>query len=150
MTGNTLYIVIGVTILAVLGGAVAWVRRRRDPQSGEGNKIHPLLLLGIVFLIPGLMNLIQDGELSGFLNLGIIFTLSGLAAQVLIKNQADPEVRKVILLSSLAGLLLGGMSGAVISMIVGWPFPLTIVLFCTLGLLLGMLFSRLYLRSNQI
>jgi len=150
MTGSILYVVIGVAIIAVLIGAVAWNRWRRGPQTRQENKIHPLLILGIIFLIPGLMNLIQDGETSVFLNMGIIFTLSGLAAQVLVKTQDDPQVRKVTLLSSLAGLLVGGVSGVAFSMFIGRPFSLTMIIFCTLGLVGGMVFGRLYLRSNQI
>jgi hypothetical protein len=150
MIGNNPFIIIGVGLIAALGGVVALIRWRRGPQTREDNKIHPLLILGIVFLIPGLMNLIQDGEFSIFLNMGIIFTLSGLAAQILIKTHNDPDVRKVILLGSLIGLFVGGISGAAIGMIFGWPLPLTIVLFCTAGLLLGMGFGRLYLHGNQI
>jgi Trk-type K+ transport system membrane component len=150
MPGSIFYVVIGVAIVVVLIGAAAWIRWRRGPMSRDENKIHPLLILGIVFLIPGLINLIQEGEFSSFLNMGIIFTLSGLAAQVLIKNQDDPQVRKVTLLSSLAGLLVGGVSGAVFSVFVEWPNTLTLILFCSLGLVIGMVFGRLYLHGNQV
>ena len=90
----TLYKVIGVALVVLWVGAVALVRWRQEPRIRERNGVHPLLLLGIVFVIPGLPNLIMDGEESVFLTRGIIFTLAGIIAQFLTRTPQDSVARK--------------------------------------------------------
>lgn len=149
MNGITLYMVIGAALVVLLVGAVALIRWRREPGIRDRNRIHPLLLLGIVFLVPGLLNLIMDGEESVFLTMGIIFTLSGIAAQFLIRTPQDSETRRRSLIASLIGFSIGAAAGAALSLVFGWPLILMIVGFGALGLLIGMLLGRFYQSRIQ-
>ena len=149
MSGVVLYVVIGVAILAVVIGIVALVLKRREPNRVERNSAYPMLTLGIVFLIPGLIALILDGEQTVFLSLGIIFTLSGLAARFLIKTPDDPEARRLTLIGSLIGFTAGGASGAAISLVFDLADIPLIILCGAIGLLAGMVVGRLYQRRSQ-
>lgn len=90
MNNTTVYILIGIVIIAVLALVVALIRRGSEPRNVERTAGRQILILGIVFLIPGLLNLILDGETSAFLSLGIIFTLSGLVSVYLLKPSIFP------------------------------------------------------------
>jgi len=64
-----LYIVFGVAFIAVLAGEFALTRWRREPRIVKRDAVHPMPILGIVFLVPGLLDPILDGEGSVFLNM---------------------------------------------------------------------------------
>ena len=149
MSGIVLYVVIGVALIAIVIGIVAVILKRREPNRVERNSAYPMLTLGIIFLIPGLITLILDGEQTVFLSLGIIFTLSGLVARFLIKTPDDPEVRRLTLIGSLIGFTVGGASGAAISMVFDLPDIPLIILLGAIGLLVGMVLGRLYQRRSQ-
>ena len=145
----TLYKVIGGALVAFLVGAVALVRWRRELRIRERNGVHPLLLLGIVFVIPGLPNLIMDGEESVFLTMGIIFTLAGIIAQFLTRTPQDSVARKRSLIGSLIGFSVGAAAGAALYLVFGWPLILMILGFGALGLLAGMFVERFYQSRIQ-
>ena len=145
----TLYKVIGVALVVLWVGAVALVRWRQEPRIRERNGVHPLLLLGIVFVIPGLPNLIMDGEESVFLTRGIIFTLAGIIAQFLTRTPQDSVARKRSLIGSLIGFSAGAAAGATLSLVYDWPLILMILGFGALGLLIGMFVERFYQSRIQ-
>jgi len=146
----TMYIIIGLILITLLVGAgVMLLRRRREPRIKDRNNLHPLLILGIVFLVPGLMNLIMDGEESVFLLMGVVFTISGIVAQLLIRTPKESQDRKQILIGSLIGFSVGAAIGAALNLVFNWPLILMIVLFGALGLLIGLLIGRLYQRRIQ-
>lgn len=144
MNEITIYIIVGLILITLLVGAGVLLLRRRDPKISERKKLHPLLILGIIFLFPGILNLIMDGEESVFLSLGIVFTISGIVAQFLIKTPQDAQVRKRYLIGSFLGISLGAATGAALSLVFGWPWILMVLLSIALGLLTGLLLGRIY------
>ena len=66
MSGTVLYVVIGVALIAIVIGIVAVVLMRREPRRMERNSAYPMLTLGIIFLMPGLITLILDGQQTVF------------------------------------------------------------------------------------
>jgi len=149
MNDTTMYIITGLILITLLVGAVVFIRSRRGLRFKERNNLHPLLLLGIIFLIPGLMNLIMDGEESVFLTMGVVFTISGIVAQLLIRTPQESQARKRSLIGSLIGFSVGAAIGAALSLVFDWPLILMIVLLGAFGLLIGMLLGRLYQRRVQ-
>ncbi|MFC1923569.1 hypothetical protein ACFLY4_09820, partial [Chloroflexota bacterium] len=107
------------------------------------------LLLGIIFLVPGLLNLIMDGETSVFLSLGVIFTLSGLVSVYLLKPSIFPGDTAQIRTGGLIGFLLGGAIGAAVSMVFGYPSVIAILISGSLGVLAGVGVGIIYRRSSQ-
>lgn len=149
MDGITSYIVIGVAVIAVLAGVVFLFLRRGKKRINERDTGRTFLMLGIIFLIPGLFNLIMDGETSIFLSLGIIFTLSGLVSVYLLKPSIFPGDTAQIRTGGLIGFLLGGVLGAVVSMVFGYPSVIAILVSASLGVLLGIAFVMIFRRSSE-
>ena len=149
MDGITSYIVIGVAVIAVLAGVVFLFLRRGKKRINERDTGRTFLMLGIIFLIPGLFNLIMDGETSIFLSLGIIFTLSGLVSVYLLKPSIFPGDTAQIRTGGLIGFLLGGVLGAVVSMVFGYPSVIAILVSASLGVLLGIAFVMILRRSSE-
>lgn len=149
MNQITMYTIIGIALVALLVGAGIYFFRRRELRTSKGERLHPLLILGIIFLFPGLLNLITDGEESVFLSMGIIFTISGVAAQLLIRTRPGDQARRYGLMGSLFGFTIGAAAGAGISLVWGWPLILMIVVLGALGLLVGLLLGNLYWRRIQ-
>lgn len=150
MSEFTVYIVIGVAIAGAIFGFVALIRADRQPRSVEQTAIYPMQILGIVFLFPGVLNLILHGEYSVFLSLGIIFTLSGLVANLLIRPAQDPGNKRQTLVGSLIGFTVGGSLGAAVSMVFEFPPVPLILLVGAVGLLVGMVVGLLQQRRDQI
>ncbi len=150
MNDITIYIVVGLILITLLVGAGVLLLRRRDPKISERNKLHPLLILGIIFLFPGIWNLIMDGEESVFLLMGVVFTISGIVAQYLIKTPKDSQARQRSLIGSLIGFSVGAAIGIALSLFFSWPPILMIVLSIAVGLLTGLLLGRLYQSRLQI
>ena len=150
MDGITPYILIGVAVLAVLMAVVALFLRRGKKRTTERDTGRTFLLLGIIFLIPGLLNLIMDGETSVFLSLGVIFTLSGLVSIYLLKPSIFPGDTAQIRTGGLIGFLLGGALGAAVSMVFGFPSVIAILIAGSLGILAGMGIGLIYRRSSQL
>ena len=146
---QTLFIIGGVVLTALLVGTVVMLIRRGEPKIGERKKLHPLLILGIIFLFPGLLNLIMDGEESVFLSMGVVFTISGIVAQLLIRVPTDDHGRKRNIIGSFLGFSLVAVIGVALSLVFGWPPILMIVLFIALGLLTGLLLGRIYQSRIQ-
>jgi len=149
MSGAVLYAVIGVAIVAALVGLVALIRLRWEPRSVKRTAVSPMLMLGIIFLIPGLVNLILDGETSVFLSLGIIFTLSGLVSVYLLKPSIFPGDSAQIRTGGLIGFLLGGALGAAASMVFGYSSVIAILVSASLGVLVGIAFVIIFRRLSQ-
>lgn len=150
MANTTMYILIGIVIVAILALAVALIRRGREPRNIERSAGRQILILGIVFLIPGLVNLIVDGETSAFLSLGIIFTLSGLVSVFLLKPSIFPGDSAQIRTGGLIGFLVGGAAGTAVSMFFDIPSVLAILLMASLGVLAGIVIGIIYRRSSQV
>ena len=149
MDGITSYIVIGVAVIAVLAGVVFFFLRRGKKRTNERDTGRTFLMLGIIFLIPGLFNLIMDGETSVFLSLGIIFTLSGLVSVYLLKPSIFPGDTAQIRTGGLIGFLLGGVIGAAVSMVFGYPSVIAILVSASLGVLLGIAFIMIFRRFSE-
>ena len=149
MDGITSYIVIGVAVIAVLAGVVFLFLRRGKKRTNERDTGRTFLMLGIIFLIPGLFNLIMDGETSVFLFLGIIFTLSGLVSVYLLKPSIFPGDTAQIRTGGLIGFLLGGVIGAAVSMVFGYPSVIAILVSASLGVLLGIAFIMIFRRFSE-
>ena len=149
MDGITSYILIGVAVLAVLMAVVALFLRRGKKRTTERDTGQTFLLLGIIFLIPGLLNLIMDGETSIFLYLGVIFTLSGLVSVYLLKPSIFPGDTTQIRTGGLIGFLLGGAIGAAVSLVFGYPSLIAILIAGSLGVLAGVGIGIIYRRSSQ-
>ena len=149
MDGITPYILIGVAVLAVLMAVVALFLRRGKKRTTERDTGQTFLLLGIIFLIPGLLNLIMDGETSIFLYLGVIFTLSGLVSVYLLKPSIFPGDTTQIRTGGLIGFLLGGAIGAAVSLVFGYPSLIAILIAGSLGVLAGVGIGIIYRRSSQ-
>jgi hypothetical protein len=147
--GITSYIVIGVAVIAVLAGVVFLFLRRGKKRTNERDTGRTFLMLGIIFLIPGLFNLIMDGETSVFLSLGIIFTLSGLVSVYLLKPSIFPGDTAQIRTGGLIGFLLGGVLGAAVSMVFGYPSVIAILVSASLGVLLGIAFVMIFRRFSE-
>ena len=149
MDGITSYIVIGVAVLAVIAGVVALFLRRGKKRPADRDTGRTFLMLGIIFLIPGLFNLIMDGETSVFLSLGIIFTLSGLVSVYLLKPSIFPGDTAQIRTGGLIGFLLGGVLGAAVSIVFGYPSVIAILVSASLGVLLGIAFVMIFRRFSE-
>ena len=149
MDGITSYIVIGVAVIAVIAGVVALFLRRGKKRPADRDTGRTFLMLGIIFLIPGLFNLIMDGETSVFLSLGIIFTLSGLVSVYLLKPSIFPGDTAQIRTGGLIGFLLGGAIGAAVSMVFGYPSVIAILVSASLGVLLGIAFVMIFRRFSE-
>jgi len=149
MSGAVLYAVIGVAIVAALVGLVALIRLRWEPRSVKRTAVSPMLMLGIIFLIPGLFNLIRDGETSVFLSLGIILTVSGLVSVYLLKPSIFPGDSAQIRTGGLIGFLLGGALGAAASMVFGYSSVIAILVSASLGVLVGIAFVIIFRRLSQ-
>lgn len=150
MNGNPSYIIIGLAVIAVLAGVLALFFRRGERKSTERNSGRQIFILGIIFLIPGLVNLILDGETSAFLSLGIIFTLSGLVSVFLLKPSIFPGDSAQIRTGGMIGFLLGGALGAAASMVFGYPSVIAILVSATFGVLVGVAIGIIYRRSSQV
>ncbi len=150
MSGIELYVVIGFAFLVVLIGIGAVFFLRREPEFVARKPAYPLLTLGIIFLIPGLLTLIIDGERTVFLYMGLVFTLSGIIVRFLIKSKNGFNVSRLILISSLIGFTLGSTSGVAVGMIFDLPEILLIILLGAIGLLAGILFGRLIQRQSLV
>jgi hypothetical protein len=149
VSGITSYLLFGIAIIAVLAGVLyfySWRGERKIPERKNGRQI---LILGIIFLIPGLLELILNGETSAMLTLGIIFTLSGLVSVFLLKPSIFPGDSEQIVTGALIGFLLGGALGAAISMVFSYPSVLAILVSGSLGILGGVFLSIFYRRSSQ-
>lgn len=149
MNGITSYILIGVAVIAVLAGVLALFLRRGKKRTTERDTGQTFLILGIIFLIPGLLNLIMDGETSVFLSLGIIFTLSGLVSVYLLKPSIFPGDSAQIRTGGLIGFLLGGALGAAASMVFGYPSAIAILISASLGVLVGIAIVIIFRRLSQ-
>ena len=149
MNGITSYIIIGIALIAVLVGVLALFLRRGDRKSTERSAGRQILMLGIIFLIPGLFNLIRDGETSVFLSLGIVFTLSGLVSIYLLKPSVFPGDSAQIRTGALIGFLLGGALGAAASMVFGYSSVIAILVSASLGVLVGIAFVMIFRRLSQ-
>ncbi len=149
MSDITSYLVIGVLVIAALVGVLAFFLRRGGRKSTDRSTGRQILILGIIFLIPGLFNLIRDGETSVFLSLGIIFTLSGLVSVYLLKPSIFPGDSNQIRMSGLIGLLLGGAIGAAASMVFGYPSVIAILVSASLGVLVGVAFVMIFRRFRE-
>jgi hypothetical protein len=147
--GITSYIVIGVAVIAVIAGVVALFLRRGKKRPADRDTGRTFLMLGIIFLIPGLFNLIMDGETSVFLSLGIIFTLSGLVSVYLLKPSIFPGDTAQIRTGGLIGFLLGGVLGAAVSIVFGYPSVIAILVSASLGVLLGIAFVMIFRRFSE-
>ena len=150
MSEVTVYIVVGVAIVAAIFGLVALMRADRQPRSVERTAIYPMQILGVVFLFPGVLNLILHGENSVFLTLGIIFTFSGLVANLLIRPTQDSGNNRQILVGSMIGFTVGGSVGAAVSMFFELQAALMILIFGAAGLLAGMVVGILQQRRSQV
>ena len=149
MDGITSYIVIGVAVIAIIAGVVALFLRRGKKRPADSDTGRTFLMLGIIFLIPGLFNLIMDGETSVFLSLGIIFTLSGLVSVYLLKPSIFPGDTAQIRTGGLIGFLLGGVLGAAVSMVFGYPSVIAILVSAGLGVLFGIAFVMIFRRFSE-
>lgn len=149
MDGITSYIVIGMAVIAVIAGVVALFLRRGKKRPADRDTGRTFLMLGIIFLIPGLFNLIMDGETSVFLSLGIIFTLSGLVSVYLLKPSIFPGDTAQIRTGGLIGFLLGGVLGAAVSIVFGYPSVIAILVSAGLGVLLGIAFVMIFRRFSE-
>ena len=149
MNGITSYILIGVAVIAVLAGVLALFLRRGKKRTTERDTGQTFLILGIIFLIPGLVNLILDGETSVFLSLGIIFTLSGLVSVYLLKPSIFPGDSAQIRTGGLIGFLLGGALGAAASMVFGYSSVIAILASASLGVLVGIAIVIIFRRLSQ-
>ena len=149
MDGITSYIIIGVAVIAALMAVVALFLRKGKKRTNERDTGQTVLLLGIIFLIPGLLNLIMDGETSVFLSLGVIFILSGLVSVYLLKPSIFPGDTTQIRTGGLIGFLLGGAIGAAVSMVFGYPSVIAILISGSLGVLAGVSVGIIYRRSSQ-
>jgi hypothetical protein len=67
---TAILIIFAMILAAIPLVAGTFYFRRHKLRTSTRNKLHPLLILGIIFLFPGLLNLIMDGEESVFLSLG--------------------------------------------------------------------------------
>lgn len=149
MNGITSYILIGVAVIAVLAGVLAFFLRRGKKRTTERDTGQTFLILGIIFLIPGLLNLIMDGETSVFLSLGIIFTLSGLVSVYLLKPSIFPGDSAQIRTGGLIGFLLGGALGAAASMVFGYSSVIAILASASMGVLVGIAIVIIFRRLSQ-
>ena len=149
MDGISSYIVIVVAVIAVIAGVVFFFLRRGKKRTNERDTGRTFLMLGIIFLIPGLFNLIMDGETSVFLSLGIIFTLSGLVSVYLLKPSIFPGDTAQIRTGGLIGFLLGGVLGAAVSIVFGYPSVIAILVSAGLGVLLGIAFVMIFRRFSE-
>jgi len=145
----TSYLVIGVLVIVALVGVLAFFLRRGERKSTERSTGRQILILGIIFLIPGLFNLIRDGETSVFLSLGIIFTLSGLVSVYLLKPSIFPGDSAQIRTGGLIGFLLGGALGGAASMVFGYPSVIAILVAASLGVLVGITFVMIFRRFSE-
>lgn len=149
MQSTIVIILIGVALVAVLAVIVAFLRRGKESKDSKFSAGYQILILGIVFLIPGLFALIRDGESTAFLSLGIIFTLSGFVTRFLIKPADLSEHRTRITLGLVVGFLVGGALGAAASMVFDLPSVPLILLGITLGSLPGLAIGILQKRQGQ-
>jgi len=149
MNETAILIIFAMILAAIPLVAGALYFRRHKLRTSAGNKLHPLLLLGFIFLFPGLLNLIMDGEESVFLSLGVVFTISGMTAQFLLQAPPVDQARRYGLTGSLLGFALGAATGTVLSLVFGWSPILLIVVLGALGLAAGMLLARFYRRGIQ-
>ena len=149
MSDITSYLVIGVLVIAALVGVLAFFLRRGGRKSTDRSTGRQILILGIIFLIPGLFNLIRDGETSVFLSLGIIFTLSGLVSVYLLKPSIFPGDSGQIRTGGLIGFLLGGALGAAASMVFGYSSVIAILVSASLGVLVGIAFVMIFRRFRE-
>jgi len=67
--------IIGLALAALPAGAGLLYFQRRNLGARRRKDLHPLLILGIIFLFPGIFTLVIDGEESVYLSLGIVFTI---------------------------------------------------------------------------
>ncbi|MBK5109148.1 MAG: hypothetical protein JJE12_13505 [Anaerolineales bacterium] len=149
MNDLSIPIIIGIALAALPVGAGILYFQRRNLGARRRKNLHPLLILGIIFLFPGIFTLVIDGEESVYLSLGIVFTISGITAQFLQQAPPDDQARRYGLTASLLGFSLGVATGAVLSLVFGWSPILLLVVFGALGLLVGMLLGRFYRRRIQ-
>ena len=149
MSDITSYLVIGVLVIAALVGVLAFFLRRGGRKSTDRSTGRQILILGIIFLIPGLFNLIRDGETSVFLSLGIIFTLSGLVSVYLLKPSIFPGDSGQIRTGGIIGFLLGGALGAAASMVFGYSSVIAILVSASLGVLVGIAFVMIFRRFRE-
>ena len=149
MSDITSYLVIGVLVIAALVGVLAFFLRRGGRKSTDRSTGRQILILGIIFLIPGLFNLIRDGETSVFLSLGIIFTLSGLVSVYLLKPSIFPGDSGQIRTGGIIGFLLGGALGAAASMVFGYSSVIAILASASLGVLVGIAIVIIFRRLSQ-
>ena len=149
MSDITSYLVIGILVIAALVGVLAFFLRRGGRKSTDRSTGRQILILGIIFLIPGLFNLIRDGETSVFLSLGIIFTLSGLVSVYLLKPSIFPGDSGQIRTGGIIGFLLGGALGAAASMVFGYSSVIAILVSASLGVLVGIAFVMIFRRFRE-
>ena len=150
MNDMAIPILIAVILAAIpVGAGMIYFRRRGLIARGGGN-LHPLLILGVIFLFPGILNLILYGEESVFLSLGVIFTISGITAQILRLTHPDDHFKRYILTGALLGYVIGTILGALLSLGFGWSPILLIVISGSLGLLLGTMWGRFYYESIEV
>ena len=150
MNDMAIPILIAVIVAAIPVGAGMIYFRRRGMLARGGGTLHPLLILGIVFLFPGLLNLILSGEESVFLSLGVIFTISGITAQLLRHTHPEDHSRRCSLTGALLGFAIGAILGALLSLGFGWSPVLLIVISGAMGLLLGSLWGRFYQGGIEV
>jgi hypothetical protein len=143
-------ILMAVVLAAIPVGAGMIYFMRRGLISSGGGTLHPLLILGIIFLFPGILNLILYGEESVFLSLGVIFTISGITSQLLRHTHPEDHARRYSLTGALLGFAIGAILGALLSLGFGWSPILMIVISGALGLLLGSLWGRFYRGGIEV
>ena len=149
MSDITSYLVIGILVIAALVGVLAFFLRRGGRKSTDRSTGRQILILGIIFLIPGLFNLIRDGETSVFLSLGIIFTLSGLVSVYLLKPSIFPGDSGQIRTGGIIGFLLGGALGAAASMVFGYSSVIAILVSASLGVMVGIASVMIFRRFRE-
>ena len=149
MSDITSYLVIGILVIAALVGVLAFFLRRGGRTSTDRSTGRQILILGIIFLIPGLFNLIRDGETSVFLSLGIIFTLSGLVSVYLLKPSIFPGDSGQIRTGGIIGFLLGGALGAAASMVFGYSSVIAILVSASLGVMVGIASVMIFRRFRE-
>lgn len=143
-------ILIAVILAAISVGAGMTYFRQRGLIARGVRTLHPLLILGIVFLFPGILNLILYGEESVFLSLGVIFTISGITSQLLWITHPEDHSRRYSLTGALLGFATGAILGALLSLGFGWSPILLIVISGSMGLVLGSLWGRFYYGGIEV
>lgn len=143
------YLLIGMVVIAVLVAVLFLIFRKDIAKIDDRMTGRQFLLLGIVFLVPGLISLFLDGETSVFLSLGAIFTFSGLVSRYLLEPATFPGYSVKIRTGALIGLLTGSVIGAALSIVFGYPSVIATVFSAALGVLIGAMVGVIYLRSHQ-